>query len=238
MKNTILTSSKNWVRAHCTKEAIRPFIVVAIMGAVLGYAAHSYIATEEEDHPRSRRSNTFARDINDDDMPDAFFHYKDTTSVWPLLYEEDKNFDGNFDLIIHYNSLGNTEFREEDVNFDGKVDAVMRYNAYDQRESEKADYDFDGYVETHITFHNDLIVQRDIDIDGDKKRDFSDIFEHGQLVRRHFYAPNTDALVKTNHYKNTHLISAEVDTDGDGFFDTRRNYDRYEEVIGTKKSGS
>ena len=119
---------------------------------------------------------------------------------------------------------------ELDRNFDGKVDFIFRYNRKGIIKNAESDEDFDGVFESSHYYEKGNAVWSKSDTTGDGFYDYLVNYKHGVIDTITFFNPDTKKTVKIQKYKLLKLISAEVDTNGDGFLDTVHKYDSIEEI--------
>lgn len=139
----------------------------------------------------------------------------------------DHNQDQQSDTWHHYRRNQLQRVRK-DRNFDGEVDAVWHYTDEGQRQRGEQDQDFDGRRETRLSFENDLLQRRQLDLDGDGRTDISEVYRHGVLRERRFHDPATGEIRKRTRYEaGARPRESELDTTGNGISDTRVRYNRY-----------
>lgn len=141
----------------------------------------------------------------------------------------DYNGDGKLDERWFYidDRIHKTEL---DRNFDGKVDFIFRFNRNAILTSSKSDEDFDGRFETENYFNKGSIAWSKSDIDGDGFFEYQINFIHGVLDTIEFIDKKTKRPIKIQKYGPIKLISAKLDTNGDGVFDKFYEYDEIEEI--------
>jgi antitoxin component YwqK of YwqJK toxin-antitoxin module len=151
---------------------------------------------------------------------------------------EDRNQDGKPDYVLNYKN-GKTDIPsgyKQDLNFDGKFDVYTDIDASGQITQERVDYNFDGSFETITTFKNNLPVKSEVDTNDDGKPDMISFFENGISNRTETLDLKTNKVVRIDYYDSAMLKAADFDSDGDGFLETSYKYDRYRQVIETKKN--
>ncbi len=97
-------------------------------------------------------------------------------------------------------------------------------------ETSTSDDDFDGVFESFTGFAKGNVEWWETDITNDGIRNYRMEFEHGVINRVLFTDISTGKIVKVQHFEQNKLISSEIDTNGDGVFDTKKVYDEIEEV--------
>lgn len=218
----------NPVKKNQDKAA--PFL--ATLAAVFGvcfviYQIYQHIAPDSEE---KQHQPTYEIDRNGDDIIDDITYYDDPNNENASRYKVDANYDGTFDVLTQADSQGIPVSTKRDLNYDGIFDVFETYDNIGDVVSAKGDYDFDGILETKDLYEFGLMKQVDTDIDADGHIDIRDIFEHGSRVRTLYFDAETQKLIKVSHYNAYQIIFSELDTDKDGFFDTKYTYDQYEEI--------
>ena len=136
--------------------------------------------------------------------------------------------DGVLDVSLLY--LGESLHRAEyDRNLDGEIDMIDRYNARGLANSSRVDSDFNGSFETIIRYHNDQVSQYESDTDGNGTMDLIGDYQHGELNRMTIRNAPGSAAVKRTYYQLSKMVCAEFDSNGDGVFETRIDYDFFEQ---------
>jgi hypothetical protein len=149
-----------------------------------------------------------------------------------VVQKIDKNYDGKIDEkhVFFDNRLSKTTY---DRNFDGKVDLVYKYKLENELDSAKSDSDFDGIFETFIKFSHGNISWSESDTTGDGFKDYRNEYKNGILKKAIFYDLKTKKPVKVQNYKGPKIVSAQIDTNGDGILNQTVDYDSIEEVAKT-----
>lgn len=155
----------------------------------------------------------------------AFFYYI------PIVVQKiDSNDDGETDRTYLY--LGNRISRGQiDRNFDGKVDLIYKYNKDETVNSKKLDEDFNGTFERIIKYLDNNPIWSKSDTTGDGFQDYHLKYKDGVLEKATFYNPKTKQPIKIQYYKMQKLVSAQIDTNGDGVLDQSYEYNSIEEII-------
>ena len=140
----------------------------------------------------------------------------------------DYNGDGELDVKLLY--LGAfLDSAESDRNLDGSIDRVDHYNARGLAKSSRIDADFNAEFETRLTYRNDQPAHSESDTDGDGRVDLIADYKHGELYRRTIRNAPGSAAVKRIYYQLNKMVCAEFDSNGDGVFETRIDYDFFEQ---------
>lgn len=116
---------------------------------------------------------------------------------------------------------------KEDSDRNGKVDRITMWKGGEPA-SERMDIDGDGIFETSVTFEGARSVQAS-DVDGDEAPDIRFFYDGIRWLRTDWMKDGR--VFKRARTKGLLLDTVEIDHDGDGIFEERRRYDRYEEVI-------
>jgi Putative prokaryotic signal transducing protein len=154
-------------------------------------------------------------------------------STYTGVIRRDRNGDGKPGTIYHYVD-GQLARVEEDRNYDGKPDAWLKY-VTDKLRTGEYDNNFDGKPDVWATYKDRFNFVEKYDTDFDGKPDATNFYVNG-LKQRVDWHPNDSAIiVRREFYEHGLLKEALVDTDGDGIFDQRITYDRYERPIGKAK---
>ena len=95
----------------------------------------------------------------------------------------DHNGDGAIDEHLLYRG-DQLEQRQQDRNFDGEPDLIVFYDQRGLKVSRLADDDFDGRFERHRRYEHNLPIEEFFDIDGDGETDYRLKFKHGVPIRR------------------------------------------------------
>lgn len=145
---------------------------------------------------------------NDGKLDETWYYVADRL----LQAEIDRNFDGKTDLIFYYNHRGIIEYNEQDDNFD-------------------------GIFETETFYDKGNIEWSQSDINRDGSIDVETHYKFGKLKKVIFYDPVNYNPIKIQRFGHFHILSAEVDTDGNGVPDTFYEYNNIEEIVKkTKKN--
>ena len=148
----------------------------------------------------------------------------------------DYNGDGELDVRLLY--LGESLHRAEyDRNLDGDIDMIDRYDARGLAKSRRVDSGFNGSFETIIRYHNDLVSRYESDTDGDGTIDMIGDYQHGELNRMTIRNAPGSAAVKRIYYQLSKMVCAEFDSNGDGVFETRIDYDFFEQPVRQHEAG-
>ena len=119
---------------------------------------------------------------------------------------------------------------EIDRNLDGEIDFIYLFDRKGLIESSSSDEDFNGTFETEAYYDHGNAVWQKSDTTGDGFKDYRIDFKHGIAQTIRFVDPDTKRVIKTQEYGPLLLKKAQVDTKGDGVFDTFYEYDTIEEV--------
>lgn len=141
--------------------------------------------------------------------------------------------DGKPGVILHYVD-GQLARSEEDRNYDGKVDAWHKYVAGKIRTSAYDDR-FRGQPNRWMTYKDRFNSEEQLDTDFDGKPDVTTVYVNGVEQRRDWYPKDSPTIERRELYEHGVLKEKLVDTDGDGIFDLRITYDRYERPTGESK---
>jgi hypothetical protein len=142
----------------------------------------------------------------------------------------DYNGDGTLDETWTYVNYLMSE-AEIDRNLDGKVDSIFDYDRKGVILTSKEDNNFDGIFETEIFYRNGNVIWTKSDTTGDDFKDYKVEYKFGIIEKVHFINAKTEKIVKIQHYNMSRLISANIDTNNDGIFDMKVEYDSIEEKI-------
>jgi hypothetical protein len=145
----------------------------------------------------------------------------------------DYNGDGKLDEKWTYINYRNSK-TELDRNFDGNIDFIYLFDRKGLVKSSSSDDDFNGTFETDVYFRRGNAIWQKVDTNGDGLKDYRIDFKDGVLDKISFLDPFTGKAIKLQKYSPFTLVSAEVDTTGDGVMDTFYEYDSIEEI--TNKS--
>lgn len=141
----------------------------------------------------------------------------------------DYNGDGKLDEKWTYLD-GRPSSMEIDRNLDGEVDIVYEYDRQGIVDSSRSDEDFNGVFETRSKFRRGNLVWLESDTNNDGFNDYRMGFKFGVIDTITFTDPETKMALKRQKFGTTKMVSAEVDTDRDGVFDTVYHYDSIEEI--------
>lgn len=154
-----------------------------------------------------------------------------------LFHTEDKtpegidyDHDGRLDERWFY-SGGLLSRLEVDRNLDGNVDAYYVYDRRGITQSASFDENFDGAYETTVEFLRSNPHVQASDFDGDGRVDYRMKFTAGVLAEVDIFGSQPRFTPRKRQvYEAGRLVSADFDTDGDGEFDVRYEYDAFEEI--------
>lgn len=118
-----------------------------------------------------------------------------------------------------------------DRNFDGNADLVIHYDRRSIPESAESDDDFDGVFESRMTYRMGNPHQTETDTDGDGYRELRTNFMHGVPASVEYLFPDTGLAEKIDYYKFGKRRSSERDTDKDGTMDKRTTYNRLGDIL-------
>ena len=141
----------------------------------------------------------------------------------------DFNGDGRLDETYTYKD-GRISSIEIDRNLDGKVDAISSYDLSGLVKATSSDDDFDGTMETRYRYKNNLITHMESDTNNDGVIDNSTEFIYGMPATETLTGTGNNAPIKALHWEAGILKSAEYDSDGNGVFDIRYEYDMLREI--------
>jgi len=146
----------------------------------------------------------------------------------------DRNGDGRPEVRRDYrgNRPGRTE---EDRNADGRADSVHHYDRSGLPVAVDRDDDFDGVYETHVSYRDGLPSDLASDLDQDGIVDYRARFRYGILDEVTILGQHGDTRRKRQHFRMGKPVFAEYDSDGDGRFDIRYEYDGFGQV--NRRSG-
>lgn len=135
----------------------------------------------------------------------------------------DRNDDGAVDERIFYS--GERLLRTEtDRNHDGRVDAIAYFDENMLAERASRDDDFDGRMETNERYLHGEWTETQSDRDADGAVDYRIDANAGVISREQWLDPE-GRVRKQIGYRKGRAITSELDTDGDGVFDTSRALD-------------
>jgi hypothetical protein len=136
--------------------------------------------------------------------------------------------DGIEDEIYHY--VGVTLDRVGyDRNADGKVDARWISDIRGVPVRHEGDDDFDGRFEWKTDAEKGQAVTSTLDSNGDGRPDMVWHSTHGVLRSTDIYDETGHRVVARDIFEGSWHVATEFDSDGDGVFERRVDYDRYGE---------
>ena len=109
--------------------------------------------------------------------------------------------------------------REIDLNFDGDIDLIKHYDYRGQLLREEVDSDFSGTFERTTHFTDGIVVRRELDLDENGVQEERRFYIHGKIFRVEM---DEDQDGKTDYwqfYTDGVLTRAGHDRDGDGVID-------------------
>lgn len=112
---------------------------------------------------------------------------------------------------------------ETDRNRDGRADLITYYEGQPADRAESDD-DFDGRMETRHRYIRNLWADSESDFDGDGATDYR-IEGNAGVVSREQWLDAEGNVVKQVLYREGRATTSELDRDGDGAFETRRELD-------------
>jgi hypothetical protein len=141
----------------------------------------------------------------------------------------DMNGDGVLDEIWTYrdNRISKTEV---DRNFDRKTDIVYYFDRRGILKEATFDDNFDGVFETEYKYKDGLTHSQNSDLNQDGNVDYRASFKYGDIDEVEILGEGQDPRSKRQKFQMGKLISAELDSNGDGNFDVVYEYDYFEEV--------
>ena len=141
----------------------------------------------------------------------------------------DMNGDGVLDekWIYRDNRISKTEV---DRNFDRKIDIVYFFDRRGILKEATFDDNFDGVFETVYKYKDGLTHSRNSDLNQDGNVDYRASFKYGDIDEVEILGEGQDPRSKRQKFQMGKLISAELDSNGDGNFDVVYEYDYFEEV--------
>jgi len=130
-------------------------------------------------------------DLNNDDRPEIFNHYRERADAPRLLIRKDAdlNNDGKADTRSWYDEEGKLEREEMDQDFDGQLDLWDHYQDTDgdgtvERVSSERDTDYDGKPDIFTYYRDGAPVRKERDTNGDGKIDAWEKFDsQGNVVK-------------------------------------------------------
>jgi hypothetical protein len=139
--------------------------------------------------------------------------------------------DGHLDEVWTHSPRGTVLKSELDRNRDRKVDYVVHHDERGVAASVEADDDFDGRFETRMTLADGNLELVQSDTDGDGFFDLRSHYRHGVVERSEYIEPLNGRLRRVEHYRLGKIVTADVDTDGDGELDVTIEYSGFAEVL-------
>ena len=141
----------------------------------------------------------------------------------------DMNGDGVLDekWIYRDNRISKTVV---DRNFDRKIDIVYFFDRRVILKEATFDDNFDGVFETVYKYKDGLTHSRNSDLNQDGNVDYRASFKYGDIDEVEILGEGQDPRSKRQKFQMGKLISAELDSNGDGNFDVVYEYDYFEEV--------
>lgn len=153
------------------------------------------------------------------------FYYHTPVAVDGIDYNGDGILDEKWTYVNH--KISKTEF---DRNLDGTSDFIYSFDRKGHIKSALSDEDFNGSFETEFHYGYGNIVWQKSDTNGDGFKNYRIDFKQGVMETITFISPVTKKPIKTQQYGPFSLLSAEVDSTGDGVMDTFYEYDSIEEI--------
>jgi hypothetical protein len=145
------------------------------------------------------------------------WHHTPTNKV-----EEDINGDGEADLYYVYAPSGHVVRIDADRNFDGKLDAIYQYDNGGHPQSGELDEDFDGRFDLSEEYLRGALSAQQLNPNGNIQEVRS--FHYGVLNQIEYLDASSGTPRKRARFRAGRLESADLDTDLDGKFDTRVQY--------------
>jgi hypothetical protein len=137
--------------------------------------------------------------------------------------------DGIVDQFYYYRGRV-VDKQEFDRNADRRIDVRWTHDMHGVPARYEADDDFDGTFEWKGEAERGDLVVRVKDADGNGRPERAEKFRHGVLHTIEIYSASGH-LTARQAYENARMVSAEFDSDGDGVFERRVEYDEFEEPI-------
>ncbi|MGB5717499.1 MAG: DUF2007 domain-containing protein [Gammaproteobacteria bacterium] len=141
-------------------------------------------------------------DMNGDGVLDEKWIYRDNRII---ITEVDRNFDRNADIVYYFDRRG-----------------ILKTAKYDDN--------FDGIYETEYKYKNGLTHFQSSDVNQDGNVDYRATYIYGNIDEIEILGEGGDLRKKRQKFRMGKLISAELDSDGDGSYDVEYTYDYFEEV--------
>lgn len=151
-------------------------------------------------------------------------------------HEIDRNGDGVADITYFYAPGAIHPYKSEaDHNFDHVTDTITHYEVGGSITRSETDDNFDGVFEDKSSFVEGVLHDSEIDTDNNGVADHFLHFEHAILRLEDIADPGSGRIVRTNHYTNGLIDSADFDDNRDGVLETHRTFDRFGTVLTTAR---
>lgn len=161
------------------------------------------------------------------------------TGIWALLRAPAAETASDFDndgvpdeRVFQSNDLSGRV--ETDRNFDGKVDLIMSFGPDGRATRAESDNDFDGRKETLTRYLHNQWQSEEADLNGDGAIDYKADAISGVVYSQQWMTLDGRAYKRVQYERGLPSIG-ELDTNGDGKFDTRHHYDDSGEIARTEK---
>ncbi|MDO9004320.1 MAG: DUF2007 domain-containing protein [Aquabacterium sp.] len=138
----------------------------------------------------------------------------------------DNNGDGVLDERWRFSASGRHLSTEVDHNFDQRIDSISTFDGHGQLVRSDLDEDFDGVKETRIHYKRNNPELAEVDLDGDGVTDVRTLYRDGVAHTVEYVDPITQKVARLEHLRLGSVVSADMDTDGDGRLDTTEGYSR------------
>jgi hypothetical protein len=152
-------------------------------------------------------------------------------AAWILRTPENRDgidYDGDGDYESTFSYSGQApRLAEYDRNNDGKIDARWHYDLQGYEERYEGDDDFDGRFEIEADVDAGQSRSARFDLDGDGRPEETQRYRHGVLDTAQLY-DGSGRVVARETYRHGERVSAEFDRDGDGTFEQRVEFDRFD----------
>lgn len=152
--------------------------------------------------------------------------------VWLLRTPASRDgvdYDGDGDYESTYFYAGQVLSRTEiDRDNDGKSDGRWHFNHEGAETRFESDDDFDGVFETQVELERGNFKLARIDRNGDGRPDEIQNFHHDIIVSAHILDESSGRVVSREFYGKGQLTAVEFDRDGDGKFEQRVEFDRFQ----------
>lgn len=102
---------------------------------------------------------------------------------------------------------------------------IYKFNRHGFTELGESDEDFNGSFETEIYYEHENAQGLKPDTTSDGFKDYREKYKHGKLETVSYYDASTNKIFRAEKFWPLKLISAEMDTNRDGAFDTAYEYD-------------